>query len=289
MPDEQLMDLEGDAPAIPPVPAATPPAPVATAPAPPAEPPPVEPDAEEVVVGGKQYAPVGALIAERKERQALQQKAAALEQAFAEVKPYADFLKANPDFLKPKAEPVTPPPDPSAEPRALEIAKQLDFYRADGTPDTARGAAHLKLVREEAAAITAETMRPWQQQTFEQRSAANFQNALRIQDRDGQSPSIESLKQVWATQGVEATADERVAAILAATAMGLDRLVGKRPVAPPANPPLETEPSGGTPRGRPAALTHLEETIASRRGIAPTKWGDLTKGHHPGRTSLLED
>src|SRR6266446_7224290 len=101
------LELDPDQPATPPAaPPATPPAPETPPTAPPAE----DEHPESVDVAGKKFVPVAALIGERKQRQALQEKAARvdeLEQFAREAKPYVEFLKANPDLLKPK-EPAPP-------------------------------------------------------------------------------------------------------------------------------------------------------------------------------------
>lgn len=263
----------------------------------------VEPPADEgpaeveaVEVAGKKYVPVGALVGERKERQALQKEVDRVKQLEAEIGellPYAKLLKANPQLLQQR--PQEPPaaakePDPTEDPDAIEAARLMDFYTAEGKPDPARGAAWLKLQARQAQKISQQTVAPILEHSYQQRSNANFQAALSFKTPDGRSPSRESLQQIWGTQDVKATADPNVVAILALTAIGADAMFGrgKAPIPPPASAPLVTEASGGVPRTR-VPMTHLEEQVASQRGISASKWGELTKGHNSGRPSVLED
>jgi len=134
-------ELDPDQPAPPPGAPPVAPAPP-PAPAPPAAPSPEDEHPDSVDVAGKKFVPVAALIGERKQRQAFQEKAARvdeLEQFAREAKPYVEFLKANPDLLKskdsaPPAAGAAPPADAQAE----LLAKTLDLYTADGKPDLSR-------------------------------------------------------------------------------------------------------------------------------------------------------
>src|SRR4051812_12249195 len=77
--------LASDDPAVPPVASADHPA-----------------EVDAVEVGGQKYVPVGALISERKQRQAAEKEAAKVSEleAYArDSKPYVEFLKANPGLI----------------------------------------------------------------------------------------------------------------------------------------------------------------------------------------------
>ena len=115
----------------------------------------------------------------------------------------------------------------------------------------------------------------------------NFERAAAVKDASVVGPSQESLRAVWAALDPEQTANPQVAGLLAATALGLDRLVTKAPPAPVGRPPLVTEPQSGVPPTRP--MSDLEQRVATERGITPKQWQDHLKGHVPGRPSTLED
>ncbi len=140
MSDEGLMNVEEDAPA-PPAEAAAPP--VAAAPAePPTEPEPAAAEVDAVEVGGQKYVPVGAVIAERKQRQAAEKVAARvneLEEYARESKPYVEFLKANPGLISQRQQPAAPAPTQpeQADPQTEALAKTRNFQVALGIKDAA--------------------------------------------------------------------------------------------------------------------------------------------------------
>lgn len=287
MPDDVVLNnLEDDVPV--PEPVAPVPEPVAVAPA----------DGEDIdpnAVDLKDETRVRGLLAELSRQRGtvrdLKAKAGEvdqLRQAFNEAKPYVEFLRNNPTLMQQRQpEPVQPQQD---DPRALEIAKGLDFYTAEGKPDVARGAAHLRLLREEARAIAAETVQPMVQDTTRQRSAANYQSLLQMKNAAGQPLVTEqALRAVWGTQPADLTAQPEVAAWLAMAALGKetwDKSHTKHvPVPPPA---LETEGSGGNARTR-QTISDLEEGIVKERGMTAAKWNEHTKGYQAGRGNVLED
>lgn len=289
--DANLTNVEDDGPPI--VAEDTPPAAVVAPPEPPVpaadDETPAEVDAVEVA--GKKYVPVGALIGERKQRQALQEKANKADQLEAyvhETRPFVEFLKANPDLLKPRQPtPPSAPAEPTTNPRAEALAKTLDLYTPDGKPDLVRAQSIQQMVTDTATEIAQKAIGPVHQRNHEDQSARNFQIALTVKDADGRSPSQESLTQIWRTMPAHQTADPNVASILALTALGLDRVTKKNAPLPPANAPIVTESPGGSVR-RPS-LSQLEQNIARDRGISETKWQEQTKGFVAGRPTTLED
>lgn len=288
--EEGLINVEDDTPAEA---AAETPAPAAAA-APPEAPPAVPDDTpaevDAVEVAGKKYVPVGVLIGERKQRQALQEratKADELEAYVRDARPYVEFLKNNPDLLKPRNQPPATPSAPTSDPQAEALAKTLDLYTPDGKPDLARANTLQQLITSTAQTIADKAIGPVHERTAQDQSARNFQIALTVKDADGNSPTQESLAQIWRTMPAHQTADPNVASILALTALGLDRVSRKQAPAPPAHAPIVTESPGG-PARRPS-LSALETKIARDRGISDSKWQELTVGHTPGRAAQLED
>jgi hypothetical protein len=284
------MNLEDDGPALP---AVDPPPPEA----PTAEMPPADQHAAEVEaveVGGQKYVPLAAVLAERNEKKALKDRASkadAYEAELAQMRPYIQFLQANPQLLQPRTpEPVPAHQAPAEDPDALEAAQMMDFYTSDGKPDVARGAKWLALQDRRNQRQTQEAVRPYAEQSQQERSQVNFMRAAQIADADGRKPSEAALREVWSNMPAELTSDPKVAGLLAMIAFGMDRVRTKDgPVAPPVPPPaMVTEASGGTPRVR-QVMSALESRVAAERNINQTNWMDRTKGFTANRPSVLED
>ena len=140
------MNLEDDGPApasgMPePMPEPTPEA--VAAPTEPAAP--AEDELPAVDVGGQRMVPLAEVQRLREERRTLREqaaKAAEYEAKLRELEPYAQFVQNNRDLLiqraAPEPAPVAPPP-PEVDPDALEAARLMDFYRADGTTRATTG------------------------------------------------------------------------------------------------------------------------------------------------------
>ena len=285
------MNLEDDGPAPEPVEEAAPPAPEPDAPAPP----PVEEEPDAVEVAGQRVVPVAAVKELRdKVRQLTEKanKADALEQWQRENEPALRFLQNNKDLLVQRVQEPAPkaPEQPAFDPDAREAALLMDFYKPDGTPDDERGSRYLSLQDRRAGRLADDRMRPVLQRTQQEQAASNFQMARQIKDVNGESPSENSLRAVWSALPPDLVADPQVASVMAALALGLDRLNGpKRGPAVAVPPPaLVTEGSGGNPRTRPT-LSAFEERIAGERGVSATKWQENTRGFTPGRATALED
>lgn len=274
-----------DEPSSPP-PAAEPAAPAA---APPEADKPAE--VESVEVGGEKYVPVSALQAERQRRQELQQKAARadeLEQFAREAQPYVQFLKANPQVMQPRPEPPPQTGPPPADPDAIEAAKLYDFYRADGTPDVERGARAVAMMEKRAGRITQQAIQPLQQSSAQEASTRNYALALQMKDADGRTPNPDILRTLWQNLEPRHTADQAVASIMAAAALGMERMTTKSGPAPPTRDPVVTEPVGAAPR-QAAPMTELETRVAAHRGADAKRWSEATKGFRANRPSPLED
>lgn len=290
MSEEQLFNVEDDTP-DPVVPEAPPVAEVPPVEA--AAPPEEATDPGVVEVAGQKLVPLSAMISERKQRQALAEKAARTDQLEAyvnESRPYVEFLKANPDLLKPRQAAPPPPTSfgaPPPDPQVESLARTLDLYTPEGQPDLVRATTIRTMMTQTAEQIARQTIAPIHEQTHQDQSARNFQIALTYKDPQGRSPSKESLTAIWRTMEARQTADPNVASIMTLTALGLDYANHKPGIAPPAQPPIVTEGAGGGAR-RPA-LSQLEASIARDRGVSEAKWQEHTKGFVPGRSQQLED
>lgn len=279
----------------------TPTAPVAeTPPAPPVETPPEHEAAEveAVEVAGKKYVPVGALIGERKQRQALEETAKKAEQYEAYLNqngPYIEFLKQNPDFLKRAAQPEpVPTAAPSVDPEAEEAARLMDFYTPEGKPDVEKGARYLAMQDRRAQRVTQQTMQPLVTQNQQQAMYANYQRVLQLSDPFGNKPSEAAVRAVFQQlasdpNGLKSAADPQMAPILGLWAMGADRMMSKPQPKAPEKPPLETEIPGGLEAGPRAPLSDVEQRILKNRGMTQARWAEVTKGFTPGKSTVLED
>jgi hypothetical protein len=301
--DEGLIPLEDDEPAQP----------VAEAPAEPAEPPAEQPDTpdqpteapkpaevEAVEVGGQKYVSLAALMAERQKRQELQplaQKAQELEGFVNENRAYIEFLKANPDFLRrpPVQEAPKAQEAPKDDPAALELARSLDLYDANGNPDVARAAKIKSVMAATAEERAKQLVQPFEQQQTQARAVHNYQAVVRAAQDAGVGKEIvdflwtESMKQA---DGMRVWADEGNARSMALLAIGANTAYQqrqpKKPAAPELPPPVVTEASGGNPRTRPV-LSGLEARVAKERGVSESAWAKNLEGFKPGTQNVLED
>ena len=290
MSDDGLMNLEDDGPAPVAAPEPEPEAITAAPEAPAADP----DDADAVDIGGQKAVPLAVVKELREKVRNLSEKANradALEAWQRENEPALRFLQNNRDLLIQRAAPEPQAPAaPSIDPDAREAALLMDFYRPDGTPDDERGSKWLALQEKRAGRIAEAQMAPIRQRTQMDQATANYNLARQVKDANGESPSDASLNAIWRQMPPELVADPSVAGVMAALALGLDRLNAPKrgPVVPMPPPALVTESSGGHPKARPT-LSPLEERIAADRGVSQTKWQEHTRGYQPGRAMTLED
>jgi hypothetical protein len=275
---DEVVNLEDETPAA-----------VAEAPpeAPPAEAGPAEVDAVEV--GGQKYVPVAALIAERAEKKTLKDRASradVLEQENAQMRPYAQFLAAHPELMNPQPRQAPAPQQPVVDAEALQYAKELDLYKADGNPDIEKAQRLIALQDQRAARKATEAVQPYAQSIEQQQSVHNFQNALTIKGASGQTPDPQILQSLWQSVPARLSADKGVAALLHAAALGFGK-GAPNVVAPPPGPPLISEATSSRP-GRPS-VTSLDEAVAKHRGVSAESMAKLATGFTKGRPSPLED
>lgn len=293
MADEGLMNLEDPAPGPP----AAVPAPVAVVPEAPAVAPPepeeLDPESVDLADQGRVRALLGELSRTRgivRELKPKAERATQLEQQVAQMLPTVQFVQQNPQLFQRQAAPAQVTPQAQApDPEVVEWAQTFSLYKADGTLDLDTAAKSLSIADRRAERKAQTAVQPMRASAAQQASHANFQHVMaNLKDADGNPPSQQHLQAVWNAVGVEATADLNVASMLGLMAIGADRTLKKSPIQPPVNPPVFTEPSGGTPRAK-VTLSPLEENLAKERGKSAAQWGELTKGHQQNRPSVLEE
>src|SRR5688572_5329565 len=268
------MSLEDDTPLSEVV---TPPEPVET-PAPPVQAAEDEPEGTIVNPGGEKLVPLGALAGAREKARQANEAREALEAELATLRPkaaLADQIKGEWDAVQPMiqsvrngtyqpAKPAEKPAGPLSEQEAVEYAKDLDLYKADGTPDTAR--AQRLAARQEALAEkqAARYVQPLQQQNAQTQSAANLNAVAQWKPPAGMAADPNILREVWTMLPAELTAQPNIARVMYSVALGEQVLRGgyKAPVqAPP--PVVETASLGGGSDARPELSTRERDMISA--------------------------
>lgn len=289
----ELMNLEDDTPAPDPTPTPAPePVPVAAAPAP-------APDADDdlqpadLVDAEKASGLIGAIKALRGENKELKGRAAQVDQLQTQLAQMQGAL-ATFQQLQQRA-PAGPAPAPApttADPELVELAKSLDYYRQDGTPDTDRAAKHDAIIQRRAQRIAQQALAPLAEMQHRDLSARNFQQAIQTPLAGGLKPKPETLSWIWQNLPAELTANPNVAQVLNVLALGLDTAGGQQTLppapAPVGQPPIVTEAVGAAPRRAPA-LTATERMVIQNRGVSEEKYQQHVKDFRPGRTNSLED
>ena len=260
-------------------------------------------EVDAVEVSGSKYVPVAAVLGERKQRQAAQTQLTDLQAQFQQlqdqyraIEPYARVLQQHPHLLQPR-EPAPSGP-PAVDPELADLAVSLDLYDPKtGEPDIKR-AARVSAVLEKRTRGQAEALvQPLAQQTLLAKAQQNYTHALAVKGPDGRAIDRAVLDDLWRQAanepgGLQTLSDPRAVAALVLMAAGASSMgrpgAAPAPVAPPQSAPLETEASGGLPRGRPF-LSTLEQTIAKQRGLDAEKWTKVTAGFTRGAGNTLED
>lgn len=263
-----------------------------------------DPEGTIEATGGVKFVPLDAVKAERARRkeaekggaekdaliQQLADKASKYDQTEAylrQAQPIIETLRQRPDLIKLAQQPA--PSDPTSGPlsqqEAVEYAKDLDLYKADGTPDIARAqrlASRQQLMAERQAR---QAVAPIYQQSAIQQSAMMRQTILQMKDDAGNAkydPSV--LDQVWKLVPPEESARPEIASALATFADGLMYQKSRGRVAPAA--PLTTESVGG---GKPAAnLDGTAEAMLRASGLSRKDYTSMRSEYKDGHVNSLE-
>jgi hypothetical protein len=287
---------------------------------PPAEAPPapVEEDPEPAGVltdaAGRKLVPIEALHQTRQELKAAKALAAQVEQlreaaAHGEqveqqldtLRPLLARLKNRPDIV---AAVMAPGPGPAAGPQspyptdpgeailpkhdAEDLARTLELYTPDGTPDLLRARKLALFMRrtggEEALRVTApvsETMAANQAGTLRQQYA-------QIKDKAGRTVNPQILNQMFQIVPPGLIAQEpNVAGVLYYAAKGYAAHHGLDEAAPVGRPPLMSEPSGGRAPAV-ATLTELDRNLQRAMQVSEKQYTDAGARYKPGAINILE-
>lgn len=272
-------------------------------PEPQTQPDPVEQEPEGTVeaTGGQKMVPLSALIEERRKGQGLKAKADQFDQVSGyvhQVRPYIDFLQANPDLMT-RASETRPTPAAVEQPvdeGALELARTLDLYTANGEPDVKRAQSVRRMISSEAKQQAEAAVAPLHEGSAKSGASFMLSRAQATMADDGTAPDPVILAELFAKTDPKLAGTEQGAAGLWAMAYGLSKSQGKiqtRGAARPAAQPqqtavLHTDPAGGRDTRR-QPISQLEQNIAKLRGLDDKTYGERTRGFVAGRPSILED
>jgi hypothetical protein len=257
-----------------------------------------EPEGTIVNPGGEKLVPLGALAgtreklrAEKEAREKVEAEVATLREQTKEIEQIRTAWQAAQPVIQQARQAQQPPPKPAgplSEQEAIEYAKDLDLYKLDGTPDTAR--AQRLASRQEALAARAaqQHVQPLQQQNAQTQSAANFQAVAAWKDATGAVVDSAILREIWATMPPEMTAQPNIAAVMYRVAVGETVLRGKhKPAVQPPPPVLETASlSGGTPARQ--ELSSQERGFIEAVGMKPKDYEETSARYKPGERNSLE-
>jgi len=278
----------------------------------PETPPPVEGDGEPDGTiegsGGVKFVPLSAVIAERTQRKEATRALAGKDAEIADLRAKAgqlDAIKNEWDQLQPVLEKVRRgeyqevkheepgPPQPLTQADALDYAKDLDLYKADGTPDVDR--AQRLAARQEAisARQTAKAVAPYQA-TQAQRESVEMRNQVAaMKDSYGYQVDPVILERVWSMVPPEISAQPNVASVLHRVAFSEAVMAGKHPAfkagqQPP--PVVPTESLGGGRAPEMTSFNELDKRFSSAAGITKERYVTAAAAFKPGqRNSLGED
>lgn len=227
-----------------------------------------------VEVSGQRMAPVGALIEERRERQAAKAEAERLKAEnetlrkaandYEVVKPYLPLLATHPEVTGKKPAPATPA---AQDPELIAAAEALGLYNDDGTPDTTRAAKAKGFFTSLVKGTVQEEVRPLAQTTARTAAGSLRERAYTITDKQGRPfAAKENIDAVLNELPPEYQADPQVVQLALMIARGMGTGTST------AGEPLHTEGVGGGHGGGGTALTPLERAAARARGMDDAAW-----------------
>ena len=275
----------------------TPEAPAQAAPVPNAEPDP-EPEGTIVNPNGEKLVPLSALAAKRQEASTAKAALAEKEAKIAELEQKAqqfeqikgDWQRVQPLIQQLQQQQQAPPAPqrPVVNERAMQYAKDLDLYKADGTPDVERAQRILDYNAAQAKEQAQQLVQPIYQQTAQQQSAVNFERAAAFKDKNGVQVDRATLQRVWGLMPAEMSANPEIAGVL--YKMAIAEMVQGGAYKPPTQappPPVITESLGGN-ASAPKELSPTDRSMISAASIKPKEYESISANFKPGQSNSLE-
>jgi hypothetical protein len=239
---------------------------------------------------GEKLVPLSAVTSVREKLKAAREKASRADTLEAEMarlraemdesRPYVDAAKALLAAQQMRPDPQQAPPtgeSPEVVAELTDLAKDLDLYRVDGTPDLEKA----KRIYERNAAIAARAAQavvaPMQQQTVSQQSSVMLQRAMLAKAPNGETPDPDILKNIWSRLDPRLTATEAGAQQAWLAAMGQTIMAGKTKPTPkaetaPLPAPLVTERAGGRDTPMAPPLSDAERRIIKDLGLTEKQY-----------------
>lgn len=264
---------------------------------------------------GRKLVPVEALHQARQELKAAKQltsqmeqlrEAAArgeqVEQQMEVLRPLLARLKNRPDIVAAAMAPAAPGPigpqspygqDPGeqilAKHDAEDLARTLELYTAEGSPDIQRARKIALFMRrtggEEALRVTAPV-----QQTVASGQAHSLQAQYsQMRDKAGRTVNPQILQQMFSIVPASLIAEEpNVAGMLYYAAKGYIAHHGMEDPQPAGRPPLVTEPSGGRAPASMPTLTDLDRALSRAMQVTEKQYTESGSRYKPGAINVLE-
>lgn len=256
-------------------------------------------EAEAVELPAGKHVPLSALKAAREE---LKTAKAALQAAQPDVqfaqqnRGVLDFIQQHPEILRPQPAPAVSQAAPVTDPRILEFARSLDYFKSDGTPDLDRAAKFFGLMKSMATDEARSMVEPIAGTMLHEKSEQNWRAAVSEKLPNGQAIDVKLLTSAWQDvlkypNAGHILADPRAVKVIVNTVkMQQLEAGGQLPAQPaaPNQPPVRTESQGAQPRGSRIVMSETEKAIVGNR-MDEKKYNDYTKDFRPGRPNVLED
>lgn len=256
-----------------------------------------EPEGTIVNPNGEKLVPLSALAAKRQEATtakaalaekealiaSLQEKATKYDQVAGEWQAVQPLIQQ----LKNGQQPPQAPQAPQVNEQALNYAKYLDLYKADGTPDVDRAQRIMDLNAAQARETAQQMVQPLYQHSAQQQSALLRERVASQAAPNGIVVDRAILDQIWSMVPAEMSARPEVAAMLWRQALADTVLSGKykAPVtAPP--PPVQTESLGGSAPVR--ELSQVDRNMIQAAQIKPSEYEKTAANYKPGASNSLE-
>lgn len=257
---------------------------------------PADPDeADAIELPQGKMVPLPALKAAREE---LKHAKAQLQASSADVQ-YAqqnrgllDFIKQHPEVLAPRQAPVHAPA--AADPQLVELARALDYYKTDGSPDLDRAAKFSAIIDSTAEKKARAMVEPVAGTLLHQQSQRNWESAVQEKLPNGQPIDVKLLTSAWTDvlqypNAAHILADPKAVKVIINTVKMQQLESGVLPQQPaaPGQAPVRTEAIGHAPRTK-VVISEAERAIVGGR-MTDQKYTELTKDFKPGRPNVLED
>jgi hypothetical protein len=284
--DNPSLESLSQPPPAPETPAETPAAPVQEA----------EPEPEGTVVnpGGEKLVPLnvvadlrGKLRSEKQEREREQAELAELrgkKQVFEQAA--QEWQRVEPAIRQMQQQQQQN--RPAVNEKAVEYAKFLDLYKADGTPDVDRAQKIIELNAAQARDAAQQLVQPIYATHAQSQSASHFEQAASFKGKDGIQVDRGILQQIWSQVPAELSAQPGVASVLWRQAVAETVLQGKfrAPVTPP--PPALVTESLGTATPTMQTLTAVDRNMMSAASIGQKDYEKIGAQYKPGERNSLE-